>query len=68
MTLSGKDRADLSSYIHSAASGLDAQLRSKIQVWAPARVKTVTDIPRLLAAEAKNKGFDMDFILLRSSW
>lgn len=67
MTLSGKDRADLlSSYIHSAASGLDAQLRSKVQVWAPARAKTVTDIPQLLAAEARNKGFDMDFILLRS--
>ncbi|KAI3392662.1 hypothetical protein diail_5302 [Diaporthe ilicicola] len=65
--LSGKDRADLlSSYIHSAASGLDAQLRSKVQVWAPARAKTITDIPRMLAAEAKNKGFDMDFILLRS--
>lgn len=67
MTLSGKDRADLlSSYIHSAASVLDAQLRSKVQVWAPTRAKTVTDIPQLLAAEAKNKGFDMDFILLRS--
>lgn len=67
MILSGKDRADLlSSYIHSAASGLDAQLRSKVHVWAPARAKTVTDIPRLLAAKGKNKGFDMDFILLRS--
>lgn len=67
MTLSGKDRADLlSSYIHSAASGLDAQVRSKVHVWAPAQAKTVTDIPPLLAAEAKNKGFDMDFILLRS--
>lgn len=67
ITLSGKDRADLlSSYIHSAASGLDAQLRSKVHVWAPAQAKTVTDVPPLLAAEAKNKGFDMDFILLRS--
>lgn len=67
LTLSGKDRADLlSSYIHSAASGLDAHLRSKVQVWVPARAKTVTDIPRLLAAGGKNKGFDMDFILLRS--
>lgn len=67
MTLSGKDRADLlSAYIHSAASGLGAQLRCKVQVWAPARAKTVTDIPRFLAAEGKNKGFDMDFILLRS--
>lgn len=67
MALSGKDRANLlSSYIHSAASGLGAQLRSKVHVWAPARAKTVTDIPRLLAAEGKNKDFDMDFILLRS--
>lgn len=67
MTLTGKDRADLlSSYIHSAESGLDAQLRAKVQAWAPARANTVTDVPRLLAAEAKNKGFDMDFILLRS--
>ncbi|KAH8755632.1 hypothetical protein F5883DRAFT_649727 [Diaporthe sp. PMI_573] len=67
MTLSRKNRADLlSSYIHSAASGLDAQLRSMVQVWAPARAKTLTDVPQLLAAEAKNKGFDMDFILLRS--
>lgn len=67
MTLSGKYRADLlSSYIHSAESGLDAQLRSKVQVWAPARAKTLTDIPRLLADEARNQGFDMDFILLRS--
>ncbi|KAG6358531.1 hypothetical protein INS49_012048 [Diaporthe citri] len=66
MALTGKDRADLTSYIQSAASGLDAQLRSKVQVWAPARAKTLTDIPQLLGAEAKNKGFDMDFILLRS--
>lgn len=67
MTLSSKDRADLlSSYIHSTASGLDAQLRSKVQVWAPARAKTFTNIPQLLAAEAKNKGFEMDFIMLRS--
>lgn len=67
LTLGGKDRADLlSSYIHSAASGLDVQLRSKVQVWAPSRAKTITDIPKMLAAEAKNKGFDMDFILLRS--
>ncbi|KAG8162078.1 hypothetical protein KVR01_007843 [Diaporthe batatas] len=65
--LSGKDRADLlSSYIHSAASGLDAHLRSKVHVWAPADAKTITDIPRLIAAEAKNKGFEMDFIFVRS--
>ncbi|KAI7778423.1 hypothetical protein LA080_002121 [Diaporthe eres] len=67
MTLSGKDRADLlSSYIHSGASGLDARLRFKVHVWAPARAKSVTDIPKLLAAEARKKGFNMEFILLRS--
>lgn len=67
MILSGKNRADLlSSYIHSVASGLDPQLRSKIHVWAPARAKTLTDIPQTLAAEAKNKDFDMDFIMIRS--
>lgn len=67
MTLSGKDRADLIlSYLHSAASGLDAQILSKVQVWAPARAKSLTDIPQLLAAEAGYKGFYMDFIMLRS--
>lgn len=67
MTLSRMDRADLlSSYIHSAASGLNAQLRSRVHVWGPARAKSLTDIPQLLAAEAEYNGFYMDFIMLRS--
>lgn len=67
LILSAKDRADLlSSYIHSPASGLDAQLRARVHVWVPARARTLTDIPRLLAAEAKTKGFEVDFVVLRS--
>lgn len=65
--LSSKERADLfSEYLCSPACGLDANLRSKVQVWAPGRHSGVGEFPGPLAAAAAEEGFYVDFVILRS--
>lgn len=65
--LSCKERVDLfSEHVYHPKTGLDPYLRSKVQVWAPGKLRGIGEFAGPLAAAAAAEGFELEFIVLRS--
>lgn len=68
LLLTSRQRCDLlTSYFHGSASNVSAQLRPRVQVWGPGRLRGVAEFPGPISTAAAAEGFQVELILLRGS-